>query len=52
MVVIKTPHAQPEMFDDWCLTNYNVDAEGARGSVSLPIYVLGIRVRAQLIGHL
>ena len=28
-VVIKTPHAQPEFFDDWCLVNYNVDAEGS-----------------------
>lgn len=29
MVIIKTPHAQPEMFDEWCLVNLNVDAEGS-----------------------
>ena len=29
LVVIKTPHAQPEMFDEWCLVNLNVDAEGS-----------------------
>ena len=28
-VVIKTPHAQPEMYDDWCLRNFNCDCEGA-----------------------
>ena len=28
-VVIKTPHAQPEMFDDWAFTNLGVDAPGA-----------------------
>ena len=28
-VVIKTPHAQPEMFDDWAYTNIGVDAPGA-----------------------
>jgi hypothetical protein len=27
--VIKTPHAQPWMFDDWCLVNLNVDAQGS-----------------------
>ena len=29
VVVIKTPHAQPEMFDDWAYTNIGVDAPGA-----------------------
>ena len=29
VVIIKTPHAQPEMFDEWCLVNLNVDAEGS-----------------------
>jgi microcystin degradation protein MlrC len=28
-VVIKTPHAQPEMFDIWAYTNIGVDAPGA-----------------------
>ena len=28
-VVIKTPHAQPEMFDDWAYTNIGVDCPGA-----------------------
>ena len=28
-VVIKTPHAQPEMFDTWAFTNLGVDAPGA-----------------------
>ena len=28
-VVIKTPHAQPEMYDDWCLRNFNCDCPGA-----------------------
>eukprot|EP00747_Dinoflagellata_sp_TGD_P032392 gnl/TRDRNA2_/TRDRNA2_135952_c1_seq1.p1 gnl/TRDRNA2_/TRDRNA2_135952_c1~~gnl/TRDRNA2_/TRDRNA2_135952_c1_seq1.p1 ORF type:complete len:340 (-),score=43.68 gnl/TRDRNA2_/TRDRNA2_135952_c1_seq1:1-1020(-) len=27
-VVIKTPHAQPEMFDEWCLRNFNTDCLG------------------------
>ena len=29
LVVIKTPHAQPEMYDDWCLVNLNTDSPGA-----------------------
>lgn len=28
-VAIKTPHAQPEMFDDWAYANLGVDAPGA-----------------------
>ena len=28
-VVIKTPHAQPEMFDVWAYTNIGCDAPGA-----------------------
>ena len=29
LVVIKTPHAQPEMYDNWCLVNFNTDCPGA-----------------------
>ena len=29
VVVIKTPHAQPSMFDEWCFRNLNVDAQGS-----------------------
>jgi microcystin degradation protein MlrC len=28
-VVIKTPHAEPEMFDDWAIANFGCDAPGA-----------------------
>ena len=28
-VVIKTPHAEPEMFDDWSIANFGCDAPGA-----------------------
>ena len=28
-VIIKTPHAQPEMFDDWAIANFGCNAPGA-----------------------
>ena len=33
-IVIKTPHAQPEMFDDWSYQNIGVDCPGAPSSLA------------------
>lgn len=29
LVVVKSPHTEPHMFDQWCVRNFNVDAPGS-----------------------
>ena len=29
LVVVKSPHTEPHMFDNWCTRNFNVDAPGS-----------------------